>query len=147
MTVAAVLTVPVSWVYLRDMSHEYVRIRSVSTVLSSPFGDIEYTESGAGAAVLVIHGGGGGYDQGELVVQAVLGDEVRWIAPPRFGYLGYPNYPPAAARSTPVSTGRMPSITNCTPITATRSPMIRVITLRPEGPKKLMSRGPNLSDA
>jgi pimeloyl-ACP methyl ester carboxylesterase len=35
----------------------------------------------------VIHGSGGGYDQGELVVQAVLGDQFHWIAPSRFGYL------------------------------------------------------------
>jgi pimeloyl-ACP methyl ester carboxylesterase len=38
--------------------------------------------------VLVIHGAGGGYDQGELIVEAVLGDQVHWVTPSRFGYLG-----------------------------------------------------------
>jgi pimeloyl-ACP methyl ester carboxylesterase len=35
----------------------------------------------------VIHGSGGGYDQGELLVQAVLGEQFHWITPSRFGYL------------------------------------------------------------
>jgi pimeloyl-ACP methyl ester carboxylesterase len=35
----------------------------------------------------VVHGSGGGFDQGELVARAVLGDGFRWIAPSRFGYL------------------------------------------------------------
>ncbi len=37
--------------------------------------------------MLVIHGSGGGYDQGELLVQAVLGEQFHWIVPSRFGYL------------------------------------------------------------
>jgi pimeloyl-ACP methyl ester carboxylesterase len=36
----------------------------------------------------VIHGSGGGYDQGQLMVQAVLGEQFHWITPSRFGYLG-----------------------------------------------------------
>jgi pimeloyl-ACP methyl ester carboxylesterase len=35
----------------------------------------------------VIHGSGGGFDQGELLARAVVGDGFRWIAPSRFGYL------------------------------------------------------------
>lgn len=74
-------------VYFRDMNRVYERIRGKSTIIPSPYGDIEYTEGGAGPPVLVIHGSGGGYDQGELLVQAVLGDQFHWIAPSRFGYL------------------------------------------------------------
>ena len=73
--------------YLWDMNQSYERIRGKSTVIPSPYGDIEYTEGGSGPAVLVIHGSGGGFDQGELMVQAVLGDQFHWIAPSRFGYL------------------------------------------------------------
>jgi 2-hydroxy-6-oxonona-2,4-dienedioate hydrolase len=36
---------------------------------------------------LVIHGSGGGFDQGELLARAVLGDQFHWITPSRFGYL------------------------------------------------------------
>ncbi len=73
--------------YLWDMNRAYERIRGKSTVIPSPYGDIEYTEGGSGPPVLVIHGSGGGYDQGELVVQAALGEQFHWIAPSRFGYL------------------------------------------------------------
>ncbi|HVL74819.1 MAG TPA: alpha/beta hydrolase [Noviherbaspirillum sp.] len=74
--------------YLLDTRHAYERVRGKSKILASPFGNIEYTEGGKGPPVLVIHGGGGGYDQGELVVDAVLGDDFHWITPSRFGYLG-----------------------------------------------------------
>jgi 2-hydroxy-6-oxonona-2,4-dienedioate hydrolase len=74
--------------YLRDMNRAYERVRGKSTVISSAYGDIEYTEGGTGPHVLVIHGSGGGYDQGELIVQAFLDNRFHWIAPSRFGYLG-----------------------------------------------------------
>ena len=77
----------VSAAYLWDMNQAYQRVRGKSTVISSPYGDIEYTEGGSGPDVLVIHGSGGGYDQGELMVDAVLGEQFHWIAPSRFGYL------------------------------------------------------------
>jgi 2-hydroxy-6-oxonona-2,4-dienedioate hydrolase len=88
---AAASTVVIALVavtYLRDMSQAYERVRGKSTVVPTPYGDIEYTEGGSGPSVLVIHGGGGGYDQGELIAQTVLGDRFHWIAPSRFGYLG-----------------------------------------------------------
>ncbi len=73
--------------YLWDISRAYERVRTKGTVISSPYGDIEYTEGGSGPPVLVIHGSGGGYDQGELMVRALLDDRFRWITPSRFGYL------------------------------------------------------------
>lgn len=73
--------------YFMDMSRAYERVRGKSTVIPSPYGDIEYTKGGVGSPVLVIHGSGGGYDQGELLVQAVLGEQFHWITPSRFGYL------------------------------------------------------------
>lgn len=76
-----------SAVYVRDMRRAYDHVRGKSTILPSPYGDIEYTEGGTGPAVLIIHGSGGGYDQGELLAQALLGAGFRWIAPSRFGYL------------------------------------------------------------
>jgi len=77
----------VAAVYLRDMHRYDKRIRGISTIIPSPYGNIEYTTGGSGPAVLVIHGSGGGFDQGELLVQAVLGNSFRWITPSRFGYL------------------------------------------------------------
>lgn len=77
----------VSAVYLWDMNRAYERVTGKSTVIPSPYGDIEFTEGGSGPDILVIHGSGGGYDQGELIAQAVLGDQFHWITPSRFGYL------------------------------------------------------------
>lgn len=73
--------------FLRDMNRAYERIHARGTVIASPYGEIQYTAGGSGPPVLVIHGSGGGWDQGELIVRAVLGDQFRWIAPSRFGYL------------------------------------------------------------
>lgn len=73
--------------HLRDMNRAYRRVRARGTVLPWQHGRIEYTEGGSGHDVLVAHGAGGGYDQGELIAEAVLGDEFHWITPSRFGYL------------------------------------------------------------
>ncbi len=73
--------------YRRDMASAHERVRGRSHLLASPYGDIEFTEGGTGPHVLVVHGSGGGFDQGELMVRAVLSDHVHWISPSRFGYL------------------------------------------------------------
>ena len=73
--------------YVADMRRAYGRIQGRTAVVPSPYGDIEFTAGGSGPPALVIHGSGGGFDQGELVAEAVLGDGFRWIAPSRFGYL------------------------------------------------------------
>jgi hypothetical protein len=60
------LSASVTALYLWDMKQAYERIRDQSTVIPSPFGDIEYKEGGSrtGIPVLVIHGGGGGVRSG-----------------------------------------------------------------------------------
>ena len=73
--------------YVADMRRAYGRIQGRTAVVRSAYGDIEFTAGGSGPPALVIHGSGGGFDQGELVAEAVLGDGFRWIAPSRFGYL------------------------------------------------------------
>lgn len=73
--------------FVNDMHRAYGRIASGSEVVPSPQGDIEFALDGSGPPVLVIHGSGGGFDQGKLLAQAVLGGGFRWIAPSRFGYL------------------------------------------------------------
>ncbi|OQW34029.1 MAG: hypothetical protein A4E19_19095 [Nitrospira sp. SG-bin1] len=70
-----------------DTKHAYTRISGNSAFMSSPLGDIEFKRGGTGVPVLVIHGSGGGYDQGELIAKTILGDDFAWIAPSRFGYL------------------------------------------------------------
>lgn len=85
----ALLIALICAMYLRDMHTAYNRIEKTGSIVMSPlFGEIEYVTVGAGAPVLVIHGGGGGYDQGELIAEAVLGEQFLAIIPSRFGYLG-----------------------------------------------------------
>jgi len=76
--------------YLKDINQAYERVRGQSTVISSSYGNIEYKTGGFSSVtpVLFIHGGGGGFDQGELIADVVLDDPYFWIAPSRFGYLG-----------------------------------------------------------
>jgi len=56
-------------------------------VTTEQFGDIEYAIQGKGAPVLVVHGAGGGYDQGLFIGENYVGDGHRYIAPSRFGYI------------------------------------------------------------
>jgi pimeloyl-ACP methyl ester carboxylesterase len=70
-----------------DTRRAYARIAGNSTIVPSPLGDIEFTRGGTGVPVLVVHGSGGGYDQGELIATAILNEHFEWIAPSRFGYL------------------------------------------------------------
>lgn len=81
------IAVVVATVIIADIRGAYGRIADASTVISAPQGDIEFTHAGTGLPVLVVHGSGGGYDQGELIARAVLDDGFHWIAPSRFGYL------------------------------------------------------------
>jgi pimeloyl-ACP methyl ester carboxylesterase len=73
--------------FIADIRNAYSRVADASMVFSAPHGNIEFKHGGSGPPVLVVHGSGGGYDQGELIAQAVLGNRFHWIAPSRFGYL------------------------------------------------------------
>lgn len=57
-----------------------------STTFQSRFGVMEFAEAGSGPPVLMIHGTGGGFDQG-LEFARLLVARWRIIAPSRFGYL------------------------------------------------------------
>ncbi|MFO0710243.1 MAG: alpha/beta hydrolase [Sandaracinus sp.] len=71
-----------------DMQRARARIAGRSALLESAMGRVEYLVGGGdGPPVLVVHGSGGGFDQGELLARAALDADLRWIAPSRFGYL------------------------------------------------------------
>ena len=79
--------VVIAGVYLWQMRLAYHRVAGQSEVFAVGGERIEYAQGGAGAPVLVVHGSGGGFDQGALIAGAVIGDGFHWIAPSRFGYL------------------------------------------------------------
>jgi 2-hydroxy-6-oxonona-2,4-dienedioate hydrolase len=75
--------------YRTTLLADRARVEGRGTVLSSPWGDLEYVAGGDdGPQVLLVHGAGGGYDLGALMAEILLGDGFRWVAPSRFGYLG-----------------------------------------------------------
>ncbi|HET6847157.1 MAG TPA: alpha/beta hydrolase [Anaerolineales bacterium] len=74
--------------FAADTRRAYARITGHSIIFPSPLGDIEFKRKEKGVPVLVIHGSGGGYDQGELIATTILDERFDWIAPSRFGYLG-----------------------------------------------------------
>ena len=74
--------------YRKDIAAAKQRIDDEALLIDPAFGAIEFGEWGDGPAVLVVHGAGGGFDQGLDLGRALLGDGYRIIAPSRFGYLG-----------------------------------------------------------
>jgi pimeloyl-ACP methyl ester carboxylesterase len=75
--------------YQQDMMLAYQRVASGGTVVETACGPIQYAEFGEGPPMLLVHGAGGGYDQGTYFAQ-VIGGNYHWIAPSRFGFLGAP---------------------------------------------------------
>ena len=76
--------------FRKDLKAACERIEVDHQVLDSAHGPIEFAESGDGPALLMIHGAGGGFDQGLDTARVFIGDRFRVIAPSRFGYLGTP---------------------------------------------------------
>jgi pimeloyl-ACP methyl ester carboxylesterase len=76
--------------YRAAMSDMRAKVLANSRTADTSAGPIEYAEIGTGAPVLVVHGNGGGYDQGLLAGRMFMGDGFRLIAPSRFGYLHTP---------------------------------------------------------
>lgn len=73
--------------YRYDSKRTRARLSETGRVIGTPFGPVDIAELGRGEPVIVLHGTGGGFDQG-LDMTAALADEgFRLIAPSRFGYL------------------------------------------------------------
>jgi len=76
--------------YRSDIRAARERVISGSQIIETKCGQIEYAIMGEGPPVLVVHGAGGGYDQGMWIARDNLGEGFRIIAPSRFGYLRTP---------------------------------------------------------
>lgn len=76
--------------YQRDIHQARERISAGSQIAETPCGPIEYAVAGDGPPVLVVHGAGGGYDQGMDFSAALVQSGFRVIAMSRFGYLRTP---------------------------------------------------------
>ena len=64
-----------------------------SEVIDTACGPIEYAAMGEGQPVLVVHGAGGGFDQGLWIARNLLGNGFRIIAPSRLDICGLRSQP------------------------------------------------------
>lgn len=69
------------------------RIGRDSSLVASRFGQIEFAVAGIGDPVLMVHGAGGGFDQGIAFTGRLVAAGHQIIAPSRFGYLRSANPP------------------------------------------------------
>lgn len=84
---AAIAALVIATNYVRDMSRIRAGLATGSQMIETRHGPVEVAVWGEGPAVLVLHGAGGGYDQGRLLAQMFGPSGHRWIAVSRFGYL------------------------------------------------------------
>jgi 2-hydroxy-6-oxonona-2,4-dienedioate hydrolase len=76
--------------YRTDLQHARDRVSGRSQTAQTACGPIEYAVAGSGPPVLVVHGAGGGFDQGLDFGAPLVEQGFRIIAVSRFGYLGTP---------------------------------------------------------
>jgi 2-hydroxy-6-oxonona-2,4-dienedioate hydrolase len=76
-------------VYQREMTQIRSRLAQGSRFANTKSGLIEYAVRGSGSAALIIHGAGGGYDQGLFLANS-FPEGIQAIVPSRFGYLRTP---------------------------------------------------------
>lgn len=93
LVVAAIaVAVAAGWLY-SEYSRAIEQARELATAGSrlaqTPCGPIEYAVAGAGSPVVIVHGAGGGFDQG-LAFAAPLAKRFKIVSMSRFGYLRTP---------------------------------------------------------
>jgi pimeloyl-ACP methyl ester carboxylesterase len=75
--------------YRREIADLRDQLGAGSEIAETSAGPIEFAEKGEGQPLLLVHGAGGGYDQG-LMIGRDFAEGFRVIAPSRFGYLRTP---------------------------------------------------------
>jgi pimeloyl-ACP methyl ester carboxylesterase len=80
----------IGWRFSRDVALATARAAQGGVLMPTRCGPIEYQEAGAGVPLLVVHGSGGGHDQGMAFARTLARHGVRVIAMSRFGYLRTP---------------------------------------------------------
>jgi 2-hydroxy-6-oxonona-2,4-dienedioate hydrolase len=83
-------TVWIAWRFNSDITNANAKSLLHSKVIATQCGLIEYQEAGKGVPLLMVHGSGGGHDQGMAFAGALATSGIRVIAMSRFGYLRTP---------------------------------------------------------
>lgn len=76
--------------FTSDLALAVDRTAQGSVVMATRCGPIEYQEAGQGMPLLMVHGSGGGHDQGMAFARVLTQHGIRVIAMSRFGYLRTP---------------------------------------------------------
>lgn len=87
---AAVGMLAVRWQFGRDLASAGARATQGGTVVTTRCGPIEVQQTGEGTPLLMVHGSGGGHDQGMDWARPLAQQGIRVIAMSRFGYLRTP---------------------------------------------------------
>jgi 2-hydroxy-6-oxonona-2,4-dienedioate hydrolase len=90
LVLAAALAIAAWRIHLRfesDLALATARATQGSRVIDTPCGAIEVQQAGQGTPLLIIHGSGGGHDQGMAWAEPLSRQGVQVIAMSRFGYL------------------------------------------------------------
>ena len=78
------------WRFDSDIAAAHARAARSGVVVQTRCCPIEYEQAGHGVPLLMVHGSGGGHDQGMDFAGFLSQHGIRVIAPSRFGYLGTP---------------------------------------------------------
>ena len=78
------------WRFDQDIKLATTRAAQGSRLAATRCGPIEYQEAGTGVPLLMVHGSGGGHDQGMAFAGGLAQRGIRVIAMSRFGYLRTP---------------------------------------------------------
>lgn len=100
MLIAAALAI--WWRFESDMAIAGSRAAKGSTLVTTRCGQIDYQEAGSVVPLLVVHGSGGGHDQGIAFAGAMAKQGIRVIAMSRFGYLRTPMPPDPSPATQPM---------------------------------------------
>ena len=86
-TVMVVLFITTYSTYSEQMKLANERIQNESQIMKTEYGNLEYAVRGEGKPILLVHGAGGGFDQGLWLGEICLENGYKFIAPSKFGYL------------------------------------------------------------
>jgi 2-hydroxy-6-oxonona-2,4-dienedioate hydrolase len=89
-TVLAIAVLWIAWRFNSDIQAAQARAAQGSMLVNTRCGPIEYQEAGVGPPLLMVHGSGGGHDQGMAFAGNLVQRGIRVIAVSRFGYLRTP---------------------------------------------------------
>jgi 2-hydroxy-6-oxonona-2,4-dienedioate hydrolase len=96
LTVIVIAALLIWWRFNQDIKLASARAAQGSVLAATRCGPIEYQECGSGVPLLMVHGSGGGHDQGMAFAGGLAQRGIRVIAMSRFGYLRTPMPPDAS---------------------------------------------------